>query len=73
VLLGLAIEGTRLTELGVVARLALAVVVIFAVGLVDDVWGLPPWQKLVGHLAAAGVAHAAGVTLQAVGRYALPG
>jgi UDP-GlcNAc:undecaprenyl-phosphate GlcNAc-1-phosphate transferase len=42
-------------------------------GLVDDLWGLPAWQKLVGQLAAAGAAHAAGVTLQAVGGYAVPG
>ena len=73
VLLALPLKAGGLVELEVVARLAPAVVVIFVVGLVDDVWGLPPWQKLVGQLAAAGAAHAAGVTLVAVGGYALPG
>ncbi len=74
VLLALPLNAGRLVtvELGLVARLAPAALVIFAVGVVDDVWGLPAWQKLVGQLAAAGAAHAAGVTLIGVGGYVLP-
>ena len=34
---------------------------IFAVGLTDDLIGLKPWQKLLGQLAAAGLAYWAGV------------
>ena len=34
---------------------------IFAVGVVDDLWGLRAWQKLVGQLIAAGIACWSGV------------
>jgi len=37
--------------------------VIFAVGLIDDLFGLKPWQKLFGQIAAAGLAYAAGVRI----------
>lgn len=33
-----------------------AACVIFAVGIIDDLWGLKAWQKLAGQLLAAGVA-----------------
>jgi UDP-GlcNAc:undecaprenyl-phosphate/decaprenyl-phosphate GlcNAc-1-phosphate transferase len=35
--------------------------VVFAVGVIDDLFGLKPWQKLFGQVAAAGLAYAAGV------------
>jgi UDP-GlcNAc:undecaprenyl-phosphate/decaprenyl-phosphate GlcNAc-1-phosphate transferase len=35
--------------------------VIFAVGVIDDLFGLKPWQKLFGQVAAAGLAFWAGV------------
>jgi UDP-GlcNAc:undecaprenyl-phosphate GlcNAc-1-phosphate transferase len=35
--------------------------VIFAVGVIDDLFGLKPWQKLFGQVAAAGLAYWAGV------------
>jgi UDP-GlcNAc:undecaprenyl-phosphate GlcNAc-1-phosphate transferase len=75
VLIALPLQGGRIVEheLALVARLAPAVLVIFVVGLVDDIWGLPAWQKLVGQLVAAGAANAAGVTLVAVGGGELPG
>jgi len=34
---------------------------IFAVGVIDDLWGLRPWQKLAGQLIAAGIACWSGV------------
>jgi UDP-GlcNAc:undecaprenyl-phosphate GlcNAc-1-phosphate transferase len=37
--------------------------VIFAVGVIDDLFGLKPWQKLFGQLAAAGLAYWAGVRI----------
>jgi UDP-GlcNAc:undecaprenyl-phosphate GlcNAc-1-phosphate transferase len=37
--------------------------VIFAVGVIDDLFGLKPWQKLIGQLAAAGLAYWAGVRI----------
>jgi len=49
--------------LGVLAGLT----VMFAVGLLDDVVDLTPGQKVVGQIAAAGVAYAAGVRVDFVG------
>jgi UDP-GlcNAc:undecaprenyl-phosphate/decaprenyl-phosphate GlcNAc-1-phosphate transferase len=37
--------------------------VIFAVGVIDDLFGLKPWQKLFGQFAAAGLAYWAGVRI----------
>lgn len=34
---------------------------IFVVGVIDDLWGLRPWQKLAGQLIAAGIACWSGV------------
>lgn len=46
-----------------VLRLVPAVAVVFLVGLVDDVRGLKPWQKLVGQMVAVGLAIHAGVEI----------
>ena len=69
------LNGARILDhqLGLVARIAPAVLLIFVVGLFDDIFGMRAWQKLVGQLAAAGAAHAAGVTLHAIGGYPLLG
>jgi len=47
--------------LPLIQKLAPAATVIFATGLIDDLIGLRPWQKLVGQLGAAGIAYWAGV------------
>ena len=44
-----------------IQKLAPAATVIFATGLIDDLIGLKPWQKLIGQLGAAGLAYWAGV------------
>jgi UDP-GlcNAc:undecaprenyl-phosphate GlcNAc-1-phosphate transferase len=49
-----------------------AVVLIFLTGLVDDLHGLTPWQKLAGQLAAAGAACLAGVHIHAIGGHLIP-
>jgi UDP-GlcNAc:undecaprenyl-phosphate/decaprenyl-phosphate GlcNAc-1-phosphate transferase len=36
---------------------------VFAIGLIDDLWGLKPWQKLAGQIAAALLAFWAGVRI----------
>src|SRR5713101_6565660 len=41
-------------------KLAPAALVILLVGLADDIWGLRPWQKLLGEVAAAVVAYESG-------------
>jgi UDP-GlcNAc:undecaprenyl-phosphate/decaprenyl-phosphate GlcNAc-1-phosphate transferase len=46
-----------------VARLSPAILLIFAIGLYDDIRGLSPWKKLAGEMLAAGYACWAGVHL----------
>jgi len=48
-------------QLSLVWDLLPAVGVIFAVGIIDDLFGLKPWQKLLGQLAGAGLAYWSGV------------
>lgn len=45
--------------------------IVFAVGLLDDVKGLRPWQKLLGQTVAASVAYSAGVTVQLISGHPL--
>jgi len=53
-------------------RLLPAVAVVFAVGIVDDIRGLKPWQKLLGEAVACGLAIAAGVHLTGVAGFHFP-
>ena len=46
-----------------VFRLSPAVILIFIVGLYDDLWGLTPWRKLVGQFVAALYAFWIGIRL----------
>ncbi len=48
-------------QLALVWDLLPAVGVIFAVGIIDDLFGLKPWQKLTGQLAGACLAYWSGV------------
>jgi len=52
---------------GVLVRLIPCAVIVFTVGLLDDIFGLKPWQKLAGQVAAAGLACAIGVQIHALG------
>lgn len=57
-----------LTEyLPLIQKLGPAATLIFATGLIDDLIGLRPWQKLLGQLGAAGLAYWAGVRVLYVG------
>ncbi|MGI8991896.1 MAG: MraY family glycosyltransferase [Bryobacteraceae bacterium] len=51
-------------QLSLVWRLLPAAGLIFAVGVVDDLLGLKPWQKLAGQIAAAGLAYWSGVRIE---------
>ncbi len=53
-------------------RLWPAVGVVLVVGIIDDIRGLKPWQKLLGEAVASGLAIAGGVQLIAVGGYQFP-
>jgi len=50
-------------------RLMPAAGLIFLVGLVDDIKGLEPWQKLAGQIAAAGAAYWGGIHIQGLAGY----
>lgn len=50
-----------------VAGLVASVALMFAVGLLDDIFELKPGQKLAGQIAAAAVAYAAGIRIAFVG------
>ncbi|MGC9970848.1 MAG: MraY family glycosyltransferase [Bryobacteraceae bacterium] len=53
-------------------RLLPAPALILAAGLVDDLVGLKPWQKLAAQIAGAALACWGGIGIQAVGGYGLP-
>ena len=59
-------------HLNLVWRLCPAAVLVMATGLLDDILGLKPWQKLLGRLAAAALAFEAGVKLSGIGNYEFP-
>jgi UDP-GlcNAc:undecaprenyl-phosphate GlcNAc-1-phosphate transferase len=52
-------------------RLLPALALIFLIGLIHDLKGVEPWQKLVGEIVAAGLAYWAGVHLRSFGGYIL--
>ena len=53
-------------------RIAPAIVLIFALGVWDDVHPIRPWQKFVGQILAAIVVYFAGVHVQAFGGFPIP-
>jgi UDP-GlcNAc:undecaprenyl-phosphate GlcNAc-1-phosphate transferase len=53
-------------QLALVWKVLPAAAVIFAVGVIDDLWGLKPWQKLIGQFLAAVIACASGVCINDV-------
>ncbi len=56
----------------VVGRLLPAAIVIFFTGMLDDIYGLKPWQKFAGQFAAAGLAIWAGVSVTGIAGLAFP-
>ena len=48
-------------DLSLVWKILPAASTIFLVGVIDDLWGLKPWQKLAGQLVAAGIACNSGI------------
>jgi UDP-GlcNAc:undecaprenyl-phosphate GlcNAc-1-phosphate transferase len=53
-------------------RLLPGAAVVFATGLLDDLYSLRPWQKLAGELTAAALACAVGVRITAIGGAGIP-
>ena len=58
--------------LSIAWRVAPAALLIFATGLLDDLRGLKPWQKLFGQIAGALTACWAGVYIAGIGGHILP-
>jgi UDP-GlcNAc:undecaprenyl-phosphate GlcNAc-1-phosphate transferase len=56
-------------NLGLALRLLPAAVLIFLLGLVDDIRGLEPWHKLIGQIVAAGAAYWAGIHINGIAGY----
>ena len=52
-----------------VERISPAAIIIFGIGLVDDLAGLKPSQKLLGEIIAGGFAWWAGIRIEAVGGF----
>lgn len=52
--------------LPLVWKVAAASSLIFAAGLLDDIYGLSPWQKLAAQLAAAGIACSSGICIRSI-------
>src|SRR5579883_2756065 len=46
-----------------------AAILVFAIGLIDDLLGLKPWQKLIGEIVAALIAFRAGVHVDFVNQF----
>lgn len=59
-------HGTWLKDAPVSWLTIVAVVIIFATGLVDDLFGLKPWQKLTGQLTGTVIAFFSGVQIHAI-------
>lgn len=53
-------------HLGLAFRLLPAAVLIFLLGLYDDIKGLEPWHKLIGQIAAASAAYWAGIHINGI-------
>lgn len=66
------LNARHIVEQALVIRLLPAGLLIFAVGLADDIFGLKAWTKLLGQLAAGLAVYLAGVSLHGIGGYNLP-
>ncbi len=58
--------------LPLVWKLMPAALLVLATGLLDDIWGLRPAEKLFGQAAAAVLAYSGGVTIASIAGYAVP-
>jgi UDP-GlcNAc:undecaprenyl-phosphate GlcNAc-1-phosphate transferase len=68
ILLFLNLQGSHTVRghLGIVKSLCPAAILVFLTGLLDDLIGLKPWQKLGAQFVAAGIAVSSGLQINAV-------
>jgi len=67
------LHGASMVSLPLVVMLTPAAAVVFAVGLLDDLIGLSPWEKLAGQIGGAALAYWAGVRLFGVSGFSAEG
>ncbi len=67
------LHGASKISLPLVLTLVPAAMVVFTTGLLDDLVGLAPWQKLLGELAAAGLAYYCGVRILGIAGHSTAG
>jgi len=67
------LHGASMVSLPLVVMLTPAAAVVFAVGLLDDLIGLSPWEKLAGQIGGATLAYWAGVRLFGVSGFSAEG
>jgi UDP-GlcNAc:undecaprenyl-phosphate/decaprenyl-phosphate GlcNAc-1-phosphate transferase len=73
IILHLMLQNTALDrELSILWRLQPAAIVVFATGLIDDMFGLKPLQKLFGQLAGGALACWGGVEITGIGGVTIP-
>ena len=67
------LRGVNYIEAGLPLALHMlpAAVLVFGTGLLDDIYGLEPWEKLAGQLAAAGAAYWGGVVVKSIAGYSV--
>jgi len=57
------VAGMMDSHLALVWKVLPSAAVIFVVGIIDDLWGLKHWQKLIGQVVAAGIACWSGILI----------
>jgi UDP-GlcNAc:undecaprenyl-phosphate GlcNAc-1-phosphate transferase len=67
------LHGASAVSMPLVFSLAPAAMVVFATGLLDDLVGLRPWQKLVGQLIGSALAYYCGVRILGIAGYSTAG
>jgi UDP-GlcNAc:undecaprenyl-phosphate GlcNAc-1-phosphate transferase len=58
-------------KLQIATRTAPAALFLFVAGLLDDLIGLKPWQKLATQLASAGIAYACGIQVHSINGHSI--
>ncbi len=64
--------GEDVQGVSLIQNLLPAALMVFLTGIIDDFFGLKPWQKLLGQLIGAGLACWAGILIQSAGGVTFP-
>lgn len=67
------LHGASAVSLPLVLSLAPAAMVVFTTGLLDDLVGLTPWQKLLGQVSGSALAYYCGVRILGIAGYSTAG